>query len=163
MNRSVFYGVVVTALVSLAALVPTAAADGVTVSRFPVSFGFFNPCTNENVDFSGTAMTVADQTPDTHGLTFHSIDVSLKGVGATSGIAITSSSRSPSHCKAPRTPLTTAHSQRTTSCTHGSSPKGHETTSFSRSSSTRRSTLTANSSSSTTPSQRKLAYKRRGR
>lgn len=85
MNRSVFYGVVVTALVSLAALVPTAAADGVTVSRFPVSFGFFNPCTNENVDFSGTAMTVADQTPDTHGLTFHSIDVSLKGVGATSG------------------------------------------------------------------------------
>ena len=32
------------------------AADGVTVSRFPVSFSFFNPCTNEDVDVSGTAL-----------------------------------------------------------------------------------------------------------
>ncbi len=37
-------------LVSLAAFAPAANAEGLTVSRFPVSGSFFNPCTNENVD-----------------------------------------------------------------------------------------------------------------
>jgi hypothetical protein len=75
------------ALVALGAVAATAqAADGLTVSRFPVSFSFFNPCTNENVEFSGTALTVVDPTPeDNHGLNFHSIDIALKGVGETTG------------------------------------------------------------------------------
>jgi hypothetical protein len=72
------------ALVALAAA-PAQAADGVTVSRFPVSFSFFNPCTNENVDVSGTALSVVDTTPDDHGLTGHSVDIALKGVGQTTG------------------------------------------------------------------------------
>jgi hypothetical protein len=57
----------------------------VIVSRFPVSFSFFNPCTNENVDVSGTALSVVDTTPDDHGLTGHSVDIALKGVGQTTG------------------------------------------------------------------------------
>ena len=75
------------AIVSLAALaVPAHGANRVTVSRFPVSASFFNPCTNENVDFSGTALTVLDPTPeDGHGLVFHSVDIAIKGFGETSG------------------------------------------------------------------------------
>jgi hypothetical protein len=72
------------ALVALAAATAQA-ADGLTVSRFPVSFSFFNPCTNENVDVSGTALTVIDTTPDDQGLTGHSVDIALKGVGQTTG------------------------------------------------------------------------------
>jgi hypothetical protein len=72
-----------------AALVAFAAtaqgADGVTVSRFPVSFSFFNPCTNENVDVSGTALAVVDTSPDGHGLEGHSVDMAGKGVGQTTG------------------------------------------------------------------------------
>jgi hypothetical protein len=71
---------------ALVAFATTAqAADGVIVSRFPVSFSFFNPCTNENVDVSGTALSVVDTTPDDHGLTGHSVDIALKGVGQTTG------------------------------------------------------------------------------
>jgi hypothetical protein len=58
----------------------------VTVSRFPVSFSFFNPCTNENVDVSGTALTVIDTTTDNHGLEGHSVDIALKGLGQTTGM-----------------------------------------------------------------------------
>jgi hypothetical protein len=75
---------VAAALVALAAATAQA-ADGVTVSRFPVSFSFFDPCTDENVDVSGTALTVIDTTPDNHGLTGHSVDIALKGIGQTSG------------------------------------------------------------------------------
>lgn len=80
---AVSVGAALAALVALAA--PAQAADGVTVSRFPVGFSFFNPCTNENVDVSGTALTVIDTTPDDHGLTGHSVDIALKGVGQTTG------------------------------------------------------------------------------
>jgi hypothetical protein len=74
------------AIAALAGLVtPDKAAGGVSVSRFPVNFSLFNPCTNESVQVSGTALTVVDPTPDNHGLTFHSVDVALKGVGETTG------------------------------------------------------------------------------
>jgi len=84
-----FIGASVAALAALSGFVAVgAAASGVTVSRFPVSFSVFNPCTNENVELSGTALTVIDTTPeDNHGLTFHSIDMALKGVGHTRLIA----------------------------------------------------------------------------
>jgi hypothetical protein len=60
-----------------------AAANGVSVSRIPVSFTLFNPCTDENVHHSGTALVVIDPTSDSHGLRFHSVDVALEGVGET--------------------------------------------------------------------------------
>lgn len=61
-------------------------ADGVTVLRFEIpSFSFFNPCTNENVTLSGTALSVIDATQDNHGLEGHSVDIALKGVGQTTG------------------------------------------------------------------------------
>src|SRR5215216_7507723 len=80
-----FIGASVAALATLSGFVAVgAAASGVTVSRFPVSFSVLNPCTNENVELSGTALTVIDTTPeDNHSLTFHSIDMALKGVGQT--------------------------------------------------------------------------------
>jgi hypothetical protein len=74
------------ALSALAAFVaPAQAADGLVVDRFPVSFSFFNPCTDENVDVSGSALAVIDTTPDNHGLSGHSVDIALKGVGLTTG------------------------------------------------------------------------------
>jgi hypothetical protein len=86
LKRRSFILSVAAALASLASLVaPAQAADGVTVSRFPVSGSFVNPCTNENIVFSGTALTVIDPTPDNHGVEFHSIDIALKGVGETTG------------------------------------------------------------------------------
>jgi hypothetical protein len=60
-------------------------ADGVTVSSFPISFSFFNPCTNENVDVSGTALVVTDTTSDDHGLVGHSVNIAVKGIGETTG------------------------------------------------------------------------------
>ena len=87
MKRCTLAVSVAAALAALVALAAPAAqaTDGVTVSRFPVSFSFFNPCTNENVDISGTALAVVDTTPDDNGLTGHSVDVALKGVGQTTG------------------------------------------------------------------------------
>jgi hypothetical protein len=65
---------------------PAQAANGVTVSTFPLEFSFFNPCTNENVDFSGTGLSVIDPTPeDNHGLIGHGVDIAIKGVGETTG------------------------------------------------------------------------------
>jgi hypothetical protein len=73
-------------LVATLVAAPAASADGVTLSRFELSGSFFNPCTNENVDLSGTVLTVIDTTPeDNHGLEGHSVDIAMKGVGATSG------------------------------------------------------------------------------
>jgi hypothetical protein len=34
---------------------------------------------------TGTALNVVDTTPDDHGLTGHSVDIALKGVGQTTG------------------------------------------------------------------------------
>jgi hypothetical protein len=87
MKRSTLAVSVAAALAALVALAAATAqaTDGVTVSRFPVSFSFFNPCTNENVDVSGTALTVIDTTTDNHGLEGHSVDIALKGVGQTTG------------------------------------------------------------------------------
>jgi hypothetical protein len=51
-----------------------------------MSFSLFNRCTNENVDFSGTALAATDTTPeDNHGLEDHSVDIAVKGVGQTTG------------------------------------------------------------------------------
>jgi hypothetical protein len=88
MKRFIIVSLAVTlAIAALAAFsVPAQAANGVTVSRFPVSFSLFNPCTNESVDFSGTVLVVIDITPeDNRGLTGHSVDIALKGVGQTTG------------------------------------------------------------------------------
>jgi hypothetical protein len=65
---------------------PVQGADGVTVSSFPISFSFFNPCTNENVDVSGTALVVRDTTADDHGLVGHSVNIAVKGIGETTGM-----------------------------------------------------------------------------
>ena len=53
-----------------------------SVSKFPVSFSLFDPCTNENVDFSGSAMAVLT-TQDNHTV-FHSVDINVTGTGETS-------------------------------------------------------------------------------
>jgi hypothetical protein len=85
MQRCTLAVSVATALAALAAFVaPAQADDGVTVSRFPISFSSFNPCTNEIVDISGTALAV-NTSPDNHGLEGHSVDIALKGVGQTTG------------------------------------------------------------------------------
>jgi hypothetical protein len=74
------------ALASLAALAASSqAANGVTVSRFPVSFTLFNPCTNELVDLSGMAITVLDVAPEDNHFFFHSNDIGVKGIGQTTG------------------------------------------------------------------------------
>jgi hypothetical protein len=86
MRRCTLAVSVAAVLAALAAFVaPAQAADGVTVSSFPISFSFFNPCTNENVDFSGTVLVVIDTTPDNHGLEGHSVNIAVKGVGQTTG------------------------------------------------------------------------------
>jgi hypothetical protein len=54
-----------------------------SVSKFPVSFSLFDPCTNENVDLSGSAMTVLTTQGD-HTV-FHSVDIDVTGTGETSG------------------------------------------------------------------------------
>jgi hypothetical protein len=78
---------VAVALAALAALVaPAQAAEGVTVSRFPFSASFLNPCTNENIDFSGTILVVLDTTQDNRpALDGHSVNIAVKGVGQTTG------------------------------------------------------------------------------
>jgi hypothetical protein len=70
---------------ALAAFTAAAHADGMTVTTFPVSFTLFDPCTDANVELSGTVLVVLDATPDDHGLVGHSVDVAIKGVGATTG------------------------------------------------------------------------------
>jgi hypothetical protein len=67
---------------ALAAFAPAGQAAA-TVSRFPVSFSLFDPCTNENVDFSGSAMAVLETTQG-HTI-FHSVDINVTGIGETSG------------------------------------------------------------------------------
>jgi hypothetical protein len=87
MRRCTFAVSVAAVLAALAAVIaPAQAADGVTVSSFPISFSFFNPCTNENVDVSGTALVVIDTTPDNHGLEGHSVNIAVKGIGQTTGM-----------------------------------------------------------------------------
>jgi hypothetical protein len=71
---------------ALAAFTAAAHADGVTVSKFPISFSLFDPCTNEIIDFSGTAMAAVDLTPDNHGLVGHSAEIHVTGVGETTGM-----------------------------------------------------------------------------
>ena len=70
------------AVAALAAFAPAAQAAA-SVSKFPVSFSLFDPCTNENVDFSGSAMAVLT-TQDNHTI-FHSVDIHVTGTGETSG------------------------------------------------------------------------------
>jgi hypothetical protein len=73
-------------IASLLLLAPVANAEGgVVVSRFPVSFTLFNPCTNELVDLSGAAVTVLDTTPEDNHFHFHAYDLGVKGVGQTTG------------------------------------------------------------------------------
>jgi hypothetical protein len=74
-------------LAALAALVaPAQASEGVTVSRFPFSASFLNPCTNENIDFTGTILVVLDTTEDNRpALDGHSVNIAIKGVGQTTG------------------------------------------------------------------------------
>jgi hypothetical protein len=67
---------------ALGAFAPAGQAAA-SVSRFPVSFSLFDPCTNENVDFSGSAMAVLETTQD-HTI-FHSVDIDVTGIGETSG------------------------------------------------------------------------------
>lgn len=87
MNKAQISTIVVVALALFGGFAgASAAANGTSVSRFPVSFTLFNPCTNENMDFSGTALVVLDPTPDDNrGLRFHSVDFAIKGVGETTG------------------------------------------------------------------------------
>jgi hypothetical protein len=76
-------------IAAMAAVVLFAAPAGqaaVDVSRFPVSFSLFDPCTNENVDFSGNAMAAVDTTPGDNHFIFHSVDIHVTGVGETSGL-----------------------------------------------------------------------------
>jgi hypothetical protein len=76
----------VAALAALAAFtVPIQAADGVTVTRQEISGTFFNPCTNENVVMSGTALFVIERSSEENrGLEFHSANLGFHGVGETS-------------------------------------------------------------------------------
>jgi hypothetical protein len=86
-TRRIIAAVVAATVAALAVFAASAqGADGVTVLRFEIpSFSFFNPCTNENVTISGTALSVIDTNQDNHGLEGHSVDIALKGVGQTTG------------------------------------------------------------------------------
>jgi hypothetical protein len=87
-KRRIIAAVVAAAACAALALFAASAqgADGVTVLRFDIpSFSIFNPCTNEDVAISGTALSVIDTTQDNHGLEGHSVDIALKGVGQTTG------------------------------------------------------------------------------
>jgi hypothetical protein len=77
----------VAAVLALTAFVaPAQAGEGVTVSSFPFSGSFLNPCTNENIDFSGTVLVVLDTTEDNRpALEGHSVQIAVKGVGQTTG------------------------------------------------------------------------------
>jgi hypothetical protein len=88
MNKARITTILVAALASFGGFAGAgAAANGVSVSRFPVSFTLFIPCTNEDMHFSGTAHAVLDPTPeDNRGLRFHSVDAAIKGEGETSGM-----------------------------------------------------------------------------
>jgi hypothetical protein len=68
---------------ALAAFAPAGQAAASVSTKFPVSFSLFDPCTNENVDFSGSAMAVLQTTQD-H-LIFHSVDIHVTGIGETTG------------------------------------------------------------------------------
>jgi hypothetical protein len=86
MKRSI----VLATLVGALALVPFAAFAepshaAVSVSRFPISFTVFDPCTNELVDLSGMAMTVLETTPGDNHFFFHSNDIGVTGIGQTTG------------------------------------------------------------------------------
>lgn len=85
MRRALLVGLVLL-LGTAAFAAPVHGADGVTVSSFQISFSFFNPCTNENVDVSGTALVVIDTTADNHGLEGHSVNIAVKGIGETTGM-----------------------------------------------------------------------------
>jgi hypothetical protein len=67
---------------ALTAFAPAGQAAA-TVSKFPVSFTLFDPCTNENVDFTGSGVVVLT-TQDNHAV-FHSTDVNITGIGETTG------------------------------------------------------------------------------
>jgi hypothetical protein len=67
---------------AVAAFAPAGQAAA-SVSKFPVSFSLFDPCTNENVDFSGSAMAVLTTQGD-HTV-FHSVDIDVTGTGETTG------------------------------------------------------------------------------
>jgi hypothetical protein len=69
---------------ALAGFTPAAQAAA-SVSKFPVSFSLFDPCTNENIDFSGNAMAVLT-TQDNHTI-FHSVDIAVTGIGETTGMS----------------------------------------------------------------------------
>ena len=86
MTRRVFLaGVVAAVALLVSVVVPAEASATVSVSRFPISFSLFNPCTNEDVDFSGSALVVIETTPDDGDFIFHSVDIGVKGIGQTTG------------------------------------------------------------------------------
>jgi hypothetical protein len=86
MNRRVFSASVAAAVALLASLVvPAQGSATVTVSRFPVSFSLFNPCTNENVKFNGIGLGLIETTPDDNHFIFHAVDIRMHGIGQTSG------------------------------------------------------------------------------
>jgi hypothetical protein len=76
----------VLALAWLAAFAPAANVAGrVSVSRSPISFSLFNPCTNENIEFSGTTLGLIDTTPEDNHFIFHAVEIGVTGIGETSG------------------------------------------------------------------------------
>jgi hypothetical protein len=79
-------GISVAIALAALALAPVASGEGrVTVSRFPISFSFFNPCTNENVAFSGTALGLIDTTAGDDFQLFHAVEINVTGIGETTG------------------------------------------------------------------------------
>ena len=78
-----FSMLVIAAMAAVVLFAAPAAQAAASVSKFPVSFSLFDPCTNENVDFSGSAMAVLT-TQDNHTI-FHSVDIHVTGTGETSG------------------------------------------------------------------------------
>ena len=89
---------------ALTAFAPAGQAAA-TVSKFPVSFTLFDPCTNENVDFTGSAVVVLNTTQDNHAV-FHATDVNIRPARATAS-STPSRSQSRATIKPARTPRLT--------------------------------------------------------
>lgn len=86
MKRCIVFATLLGAL----ALVPFAAFAGpsqaaVSVTRFPISFTLFNPCTNEFVDLNGIGLGVIDTSPEDNHFFFHATDIGVTGIGQTTG------------------------------------------------------------------------------
>lgn len=84
-RRTFIASVAIAVALFVSVVVPAQASAAVSVSRFPISFSLFNPCTNEDVDFNGTALVMIETTPDDGHFIFHSVDIGVKGIGQTTG------------------------------------------------------------------------------